>query len=131
MRKFLIFYGTLVHWELAWALSRDYDLLSHKPCFSLNMVGFGSPRQSRKKPAVKTPVKAAPPVDKTPLPNAPTVAGELPHDAFSQFPPLSPQNQASLRKVDGENNELTPEASQFMKKRVEVRLVLTMTFPLT
>lgn len=129
MRKFLICCGTLIHWELAWALSRDYDSLSRKPCFSLNMVGFGSPRQSRKKSVVKTPVKAAPPVDKAPLPKAPAVAGELPHDAFSQFPPLSPQNQASLRKVDGENNELTPEASQFMNKRVEVRLVLILIFP--
>lgn len=124
MRKFLIFCGTLIHWELAWALSREYDFFSRKPCFSLNMVGFGSPRQPRKKSAVKTPVKEAPPVDKTPLPNAPTAAGELPYDAFSQFPPLSPQNQASLRKVDGENDELTPEASQVSSwKNVEVRLV--------
>ncbi|CAM9431702.1 unnamed protein product [Ascophyllum nodosum] len=66
------------------------------------MVGFGPPQQAGKSTANKTPVDARSPVEKTSQPVVPAAAGELPHDAFSQFPPLSPQNQASLQKVDGD-----------------------------
>ena len=93
------------------ALANDHDIIMPQPCFSLNMVGFGPPRQAGKSTANKTPVDARSPVEKTSQPVVPAAAGELPHDAFSQFPPLSPQNQASLQKVDGDSNKLTSEAS--------------------
>lgn len=59
-------------------------------CFTLNMIGFG-PRSPRV--GVRT---------KEPLPEeqVPVAAGELPDDAFSQYPPLSTQQLATLKRAE-------------------------------
>lgn len=60
------------------------------------MVGFGQGNNGREargtKPAAKTAVEKQPTLEPPML-----TAGQLPDDAFSQFPPLSAQQQSTLQ----------------------------------
>lgn len=60
--------------------------------------GFGKQSQSKTPAKLKTPAKAPPPA----VPKqTPVRAGELPEDAFSQFPPLTPEQKQTLQKARG------------------------------
>lgn len=60
--------------------------------------GFGKQAQSKTPAKLKTPAKAPPPA----VPKqTPVRAGELPEDAFSQFPPLTPEQKQTLQKAPG------------------------------
>lgn len=68
-------------------------------CFALNMVGFGNQSNRRQQESTKTkpPLKSV--AEKQTTPKPPLSAGELPEDAFSQFPPLSAQQQSTLQNA--------------------------------
>lgn len=70
---------------------------SSNTCFALNMVGFGN-QSNRRQQQEATKIKPQPlkPVAES---KPPLTAGELPEDAFSQFPPLSAQQQSTLQKA--------------------------------
>ncbi|CAN0085524.1 unnamed protein product [Ectocarpus sp. 6 AP-2014] len=60
--------------------------------------GFGKQSQSKTPAKLKTPAKAPPPA----VPKqTPVRAGELPEDAFSQFPPLTQEQKQTLEKAPG------------------------------
>lgn len=86
---------------------------TRRPCFALNMIarGFGPPKPPGKRTkAAKVPVAQAI-AQKPPALKPPVAAGELPDDAFSQFPPLPRDEQDTLRKADGDGTGFPPEAS--------------------
>lgn len=71
---------------------------SSNTCFALSMVGFGN-QSNRRQQQAATKTKPLPP---KPVAEAkpPLTAGELPDDAFSQFPPLSAQQESTLQKAE-------------------------------
>lgn len=73
----------------------------HQPCFGLTMmVGFGqSNRRSQDTTKAKAAAKAAgakPSAES----KATVAAGDLPEDAFLQFPPLSALQQSTLQRAE-------------------------------
>lgn len=77
---------------------QNYQNHGRSTCFALNMVGFGNQSNRRHQESeTKSPPK--PVAEKQPTPKPPLNAGELPEDAFSQFPPLSAHQQSTLESA--------------------------------
>lgn len=75
------------------------------PCFGVCMMGKGFGNQSNKKPA-----PTAVPTNKVAsTQTAVPAVGELPEDSFSQFPPLTPEQQRTLVGAKGGQRGLPTE----------------------
>lgn len=78
---------------------QNYQNHGRSACFALNMVGFGNQSNRRQQEPTKTKQPLRPVAEKQPTPKPPLNAGELPEDAFSQFPPLSAHQQSTLQSA--------------------------------
>lgn len=108
---------------LAYAMLGTVVTAFHKhetPCFGVCMMGKGFGNQSNKKPAASGDSNKVAVPSSTP-PKNPAV-GELPEDSFSQFPPLTPEQQSTLVGAKGGDRgmptEVSPTAHLFMFRSV-------------
>lgn len=84
-------------------------------CFNLMMVGFGQSNR-RAAPKRKTGEKQSLPEEK-----AAVAAAELPADAFSQFPPLSAQQQRTLKRAEDLKGDGFPPEVRILTSAAQTR----------
>lgn len=128
MRCSLMILPALMPGGLAFSLKYRYapPATTTRPAatFQLMMVGFGqSNRRAQLSPEAKQQRLVK---ERTAEETTPVVAGELPEDAFSQFPPLSHQQQSTLKpapELPKDGGELPAEVrvsnccrAEFMRK---------------